>query len=154
MIKINYGLYLNNLLLKFDKSDKDLILKLRRPYYFKRKKALLSYIPSSVHNYLNGKRSVRFSNDGIAISWAKVLVDLGYEVDIISWNDIKFKVDKEYELFICHGGVNFDHIYNQFNKKPKIIYFATGNYWRFHNSQELKRINNFNKKQICRCPNW
>jgi|LakMenEpi03Aug12_release.lakeMendotaPanAssembly.Ray.scaffolds.fasta_scaffold09449_5 glycosyltransferase involved in cell wall biosynthesis len=142
----SYGLILNKLLLRFDKSSNNLILGLRRPYYIKRKKALLSYISSPVHGYLEGKKTVRFSNDGIAISWAIVLTDLGYEVDIISWDDLNFRVNKDYELFVCHGGVNFDYIYSQFKKIPKIIYFATGNYWKFHNNQEVKRINSFNKK--------
>jgi hypothetical protein len=121
MFKANLGLILNKLLFKHDKSSNDLILGLRRPYYLKRKKALLSYIPSSVHSFLEGKKTVRFSNDGIAICWARALTALGYELDIITWNDTNFKIKKDYDLFICHGGVNFDRLYEQFKKIPKII---------------------------------
>lgn len=108
----------------------------------KKKRALLSYLSQPVIDELSGHKSIRFSNDGIATAWPKVLNKLGYEVDIINWDDCSFKFTKKYDVIIGHGGINFSMIQSQMNNDP-FIYFSTGSYWKYHNNKEKERFLDF-----------
>lgn len=108
--------------------------------------ALLSYLPNPVQASLRYEDINQFSNDGLGISWAKVLNSLGYIVDIISWDDTTFIPKKNYDLFVGHGGKNFEYIHKQLNHRTKSIYFSTGSYWKYHNIQEVKRFEDFKSR--------
>ncbi len=112
----------------------------------KSKHALLSYLTQPVVDELQGVATNKFSNDGIARAWPKVLNKLGYTVDIINWDDTKFVPDKDYDLLVCHGAINFDALYKHKASFKKIIYFSTGSYWQFHNKQEKHRFDYFKKR--------
>lgn len=112
----------------------------------KPKRALLSYLPEPIERSFKGQKTVRFSNDGIALAWPKVLNNLGYSVDIVNWDDTDFVPKEDYDLFIAHGAKNFEHIYKNLVDKPKTIYFSTGSYWKFHNQQEEGRFKDFKKR--------
>ena len=114
----------------------------RRP----RKSALLSYLTPPVLAELRGEELVRFSNSGLAVSWVRVLNELGYRVDIIDWDDDSQKLSKDYDLVVLHGGKNFDAISKQLKPSTKIIHYLTGSYWKFNNSQEDQRLKNFYKR--------
>ncbi len=122
---------------------------LKRP---PKKRALLAYLPHTVIAELRGQPTVRFSNEGIGRSWARVLNELDYEVDIISWDDATFTPEKDYELVVFHGGKNFQNIYPNLLGKPKIIHWLTGSYWKFNNEQEDKRRTNFKKRHGVEVP--
>ena len=74
----------------------------------KNKRALVSYLVSPLSN---PPQKIRFSNDGIALNIARALNELGYIVDIVNWDDLNFIPEKKYDLFIGHGGKNFENIY-------------------------------------------
>lgn len=107
------------------------------------KRALLSYVPQPIVNHLNGLPTTKFSNEGIAQAWARVLNELGYIVDIISWDDISFTPVNQYDMLVLHGGVNFSSIYPKLPNKPPVIHFLTGTYWKFNNTAAAKRLADF-----------
>ncbi len=112
----------------------------------KPKHALLSYLTQPVLNKINGEPTSKFSNDGLALSWPKVLNQLGYEVDIINWDDTTFKFPKDYDLVVSHGAINFTELNAQLAASTPYIYFSTGNYWKFHIEQEVKRAADLKKR--------
>lgn len=126
--------------------DKNRVIGFKNRSIKSSKRALLAYLPEHVSRYLNGEKIIRFSNNGIAIGWATVLADMGYEVDVVNWDDLDVSLENSYDIFIPHGAVNFKKIYQQLSKKAKIIHFSTGSYWRFHNKQEERRIQGIYKR--------
>jgi glycosyltransferase involved in cell wall biosynthesis len=119
----------------------------------KPKRALLSYLSQPVLDEINGGSSVRFSNDGLATSWPKILNRIGYIVDIINWDDTDFAFNDNYDLVISHGGINFENISKQLKPTTKYIYFSTGSYWKFHNEQEKNRFREFEIRHGKALPN-
>jgi len=104
------------------------------------KRALLSYINVPLNLPRDDRRRIQFSNYGIARSIVQVLNGLGYTVDVVEWNDLRFLPKRPYELFIGHGGLNFRRIACALPREATKIYFSTGPYWRFFNAQELARF--------------
>jgi len=111
-----------------------------------RGRALLSYLPDPVKDELDGKPENEFSNRGIARTIPRALNELGYIVDIVSWDDKSTPVNKSYDILIQHGGINYDSLRNLVKKSGKKIYFSTGSYWKYHNVAEQKRFDNFKKR--------
>lgn len=109
------------------------------------KRALLSYLPRPILEQLEGTQTIRFSNSGIALSWARVLNELGYSVDIISWDDRSYTPRHSYDLAVFHGGKNFSSLQKKLTPAPPIITFASGSEWHFANQQEDNRIADFAK---------
>lgn len=101
------------------------------------KRALLAYLTEPIAVRPD---TYRFSNDGIARLFPRALNELGYVVDIVEWTDAGFIPSKPYDLFIAHGGINFDKIYSRLSKACTVIYFSSGNYWKFNNEQEDVRL--------------
>lgn len=120
---------------------------------YRKKYALLSYItrPFILSNNSISCNS-QFSNFGIARSIVRVLNELGYIVDIVEWDDIKFQPTKKYDLFIGHGGCNFKHIARRLSKDTMKIYFSTGLYWQEGNRREKERFDNLRKRRNVRLP--
>lgn len=113
---------------------------------WQRKRALLDYLPQPVLDKLNGAQINRFSNSGIAVSWARVLNELGYVVDVVDWQDKKFRPETGYDLVVFHGGKNFTNIYPKRIGDPAVIYFSSGSYWKFNNQAEDARIKDFERR--------
>lgn len=107
------------------------------------KYALLAYLSVPIIENMAGIKARAFSNYGLAVSWANALVQLGYVVDIINWDDTAFVPRRKYDLFVAHGAKNFSAIYQKMPTKIRTIYFSTGSYWRFHNTEEKKRFKYF-----------
>ena len=122
------------------------LLNIRRAGTRPDKHALLSYLDVSIKQYLKHQPTSRFSNDGLAIGWLKVLLQLGYSVDVINWADTTFNFAHKYDLVVSHGGVNFEQLHKQLAADVPYIYFSTGNYWKFHNQQEEKRFADFQQR--------
>jgi glycosyltransferase involved in cell wall biosynthesis len=104
------------------------------------KRALLSYL---VHSFSIPRDDPRFFQH-ISI-WrvpeiVRILNRLGYTVDVIDYRDTTFVPRRKYELFIGHGGINFEKIAQRLPSTTVKIYFSTGCYWRFHNCQEVARF--------------
>ena len=51
---------------------------------------------------------VKFSNRGIAQAIPRVLNEMGYSVDIVNYDNRSWFPDRPYDLFIGHGGINFE----------------------------------------------
>jgi hypothetical protein len=104
------------------------------------KRALLSYLPGPLLVPVSQRDRTMFSNLGIAQYIPRALNELGYEVDIIAWDDEDWLPDRRYDLFIGHGGKNFERISHALPADVTQIYFSTGIYWREWNVREARRI--------------
>jgi glycosyltransferase involved in cell wall biosynthesis len=116
------------------------------------KRALVSYITIPFRIPANDPINIQFSNIGIAHSIVQVLNELGYIVDIIEWNDTKFIPRKHYDLFIGHGGCNWERLVPNLSPEVVKIYFSTGLYWKEHNRREEERFNWLVKRRGVRLP--
>lgn len=113
---------------------------------YRKKQALLSYLCSPVISHLQSSSTFRFSNEGIALAWAEVLNRLGYEVDIINWDDTDSRPANNYDLVIVHGGKNYESLVKKLEPNYKLIYFSTGSYWKFNNQAEEQRLKDFQRR--------
>lgn len=104
------------------------------------KKALLSYITQPFRLPPNHPGNIRFSNNGIARGIVRALNELGYAVDVAEWQDRKFRPVNAYDVFIGHGGCNFESVSRFLPVSIPRIYFSTGSYWRFANDRAELRL--------------
>jgi hypothetical protein len=104
------------------------------------KKALVSYLVGPLLPPSRYRNRTMFSNAGIAQVIPQALNELGYIVDIVPYDEIKWRPVKEYDLFIGHGGINFESISRELPDKTIQIYFSTGIYWKEFNIREARRI--------------
>lgn len=110
------------------------------PMERKTKRALLSYITVPFLLAADDPSNTRFSNIGLARTIVEVLNDLGYVVDIVEYNDTRFRPRHKYDVFLGHGGDNFEKIARVLPSTTAKIYFSTGSYWRIWNELELARV--------------
>ena len=103
------------------------------------KRALLSYLPGPVLDSAVGAAPVAYSNHGIARDTVRVLNEAGYSVDVVKWDDTDSKVYGDYDLWVQHGGANYAQLKGAGVQAERLVYFSTGNYWRFHNAAALAR---------------
>lgn len=80
----------------------------------------------------------------------RILEGLGYDVKVVHWKNTSFIPDRDYDLFIGHGGYNFEQIARHISGAK--IYFSTGSYWRFHNQEERKRFESLERRRGVRLP--
>jgi glycosyltransferase involved in cell wall biosynthesis len=104
------------------------------------KKALVSYLVRPLLPPPSRRNRTMFSNFGIAQNIVQALNELGYAVDIIPYNNVRWRVSENYDLFIGHGGTNYEHIFYQLRNETVKIYFSTGIYWKEFNRREAQRI--------------
>ncbi|MCX5999859.1 MAG: hypothetical protein NTU41_09815, partial [Chloroflexi bacterium] len=104
------------------------------------KQALLSYITAPFRMSDEDPSTSQFSNNGIAKDIVRTLNQIGYIVDIVEWTDTIFAPKKPYDLFVGHGGWNFEHIIASLPPRAKKICFSTGLYWQEHNRREEERF--------------
>ena len=104
------------------------------------KRALLSYL---VHPLLPPpalREKAQFSNRGIAQELARALNELGYTVDVVDYENQRWLPRERYDLFVGHGGVNFQSLSQYLKAGAPKIYFSTGVYWRELNTRAAFRI--------------
>jgi len=99
-------------------------------------RALLSYLPDKVQDLSEYELP---GNRMLANYIPRALNEMGYIVDYIDWKDTKWKRNNDYDLFIGHGGYNFEHVSRQLDS-TKQIYFSSGFYWQLFNYLELQRF--------------
>lgn len=132
-------------------SIKNIIIKYKnRPIfnYFKTKydkKALLSYIV-----YPFRETSLRHTNYYEAIRWANTLNELGYQVDIINFDNYPQRLElSQYDLICGFGDVFQAYFESGIRKKIITIYYGTGMHVCHQNSISLARIRDvYNKKGV------
>jgi glycosyltransferase involved in cell wall biosynthesis len=106
-------------------------------------KALVSYLIDPLIPPPSLRNRTQFSNRGLAQYIPRALNELGYSVDIVNYDTKDPKIKHSYDLFLGHGGINFEAICRQIDGDPIKIYFSTGIYWREFNLRESERLMNF-----------
>lgn len=104
------------------------------------KRALLSYLVLPILPPRLFRDRVRFGNRGAAQEIARAINELGFKIDIINLDNTTFRVKKKYNLFIGHGGINYEYISRQLPEDTIRIYYSTGPYWKKLNEEEAKRF--------------
>ena len=111
------------------------------------KKALVSYLVHELTPPPDKRDTCNFSNAGIAQYLPRALNELGYSVDIVNFDNRQFLPVKKYDLFIGHGGINFESIEKKLDPLCTKIYFSTGIYWKeWNRAEEERRIALQNRK--------
>jgi glycosyltransferase involved in cell wall biosynthesis len=111
------------------------------------KRALLSYIIHPFFIHRGDTRFLRNINIWHAHEIVRVLNRLGYVVDVIDYRDTGFIPDRPYDLFLSHGGINFEILARQLPASTKKIYFTTGSYWKYQNEQEKARLTDLRQRR-------
>jgi len=104
------------------------------------RRALVSYLPFPLLPPKARRERVMFSNKGIAQEIPRALNELGYVVDIIDYRNSTWRPKKGYDLFIGHGGYNFERLACLLGDNIPSIYFATGVYWKEQNQRLASRL--------------
>ena len=108
-----------------------------------RGRALVSYVPGPVLDCALGISPLAFSNHGIARELVRVLNSAGLEVDVVDYRDAEPFVGGSYDVWIQHGGVNYEALKAAGNGSDRLVYFSTGSYWRFNNESSETRAEAF-----------
>ncbi len=106
----------------------------------KNKRALVSYITMPFRLRPGHPDHIRFSNNGIARNMVRALNELGYVVDVVEWSDTKFTPKRKYDLFLGHGGTNWEALTGHLPAEIPKIYFSSGTYWEHLNHAEEARF--------------
>lgn len=118
----------------------------------KNRRALLSYIVHPFYIPEDDPRFFNHTNIWHAHAIVQVLNRMGYVVDVMDYRDLGELPRRDYDLFIGHGGVNFEHICRALPESVPKLYFTTGSYWRFHNQQEELRFADLERRRGARLP--
>jgi glycosyltransferase involved in cell wall biosynthesis len=103
------------------------------------KKALVSYV---VHPFIISEKEmsrVPHTNPFECLDLVSILLDAGYEVDVIDWTNTKFVPKRRYNLFI-DVMENIERLTPLLPKECVKIFYITGAHWKFQNSAEQTRI--------------
>jgi hypothetical protein len=115
--------------------------------YFKTqhsKNALLSYI---THPFTKGQY-FSHTNYFEAMSHAKILNELGYNVDVIDY-DYQGEIDfSKYDLLVGFGDAFNQYFESGINKKIITIYYGTGMHVCHQNHATLKRLRDVYLKKV------
>jgi hypothetical protein len=104
------------------------------------RRALVSYLVLPLLPPPALRERVVFSNRGIAQQLVQGLNELGFAVDIVNSDNLTFRPTVPYDLFLGHGGRNFEAISRALRPGTRQLYFATGIYWREFNAREARRF--------------
>jgi glycosyltransferase involved in cell wall biosynthesis len=103
-------------------------------------RALLSYMTDPFVLPADHPDHLVFSRFGLAKCIAQALLDLGFDVDVISVDEMSFRSNEAYDLAVISGGVNFDALSRNVLGSSRLVYFSTGSHWAFHNEAEVGRF--------------
>ncbi|MEK7751619.1 MAG: hypothetical protein AAB654_06850 [Acidobacteriota bacterium] len=103
-------------------------------------RALLSYMVSPLLPPPRWRDKVLFSNRGLAQEIPRALNELGYELDILHYENTAWTPKRHYDLFVGHAAYNFCRIAEALGESAVRIYFSTGIYWREWNRREAERF--------------
>ena len=105
------------------------------------KRALLSYIVYPFRYRMKNTHTNHYE----AITWGKILDELGYQVDITQYDDKSIDVSN-YDVICGFGEVFFRCIYTA-DCRAKMIFYSTGRENCLQNYETLKRIKNVHEKK-------
>jgi glycosyltransferase involved in cell wall biosynthesis len=103
-----------------------------------KKNALLSYIVYPFREEIKNNHS----NHRECFTIAEILNELGYNVDVINYNNTTFLPAKKYDLVIDNHS-NLERLKDYFNADTRKIFHATNGHWLYQNSVEYARYNEF-----------
>ena len=107
------------------------------------KKALLSYITTPFKKGVLNSHTNYFE----ALTWAKILNELGYQVDIIDYNRFSKRIKIEKYDVICGFGEVFEKYIYTPKARAKTIIYATGMHNCWQNHITLKRLKDVYEKK-------
>lgn len=108
-----------------------------------RGRALVSYVPGPVLDGALGISPRAFSNEGIVREMVRVLNNMGLAVDLVHYRDTVPFVGGLYDVWVQHGGFNYESLRAAGNRAERLVYFSSGSYWRFHNESSEARAEAF-----------
>ena len=108
-----------------------------------RGRALVSFVAGSLPADAARGRSLWFNPNGASLEIVRALNELGFVVDMVSFNDTDFRPTRPYDVFIGHASYNFRQIVEALPAHVPRAYYSTGSYWRFFNSENAKRYDRF-----------
>ena len=111
-----------------------------------RGRALFSYLTQPLLPPTRFRDRVLFSPFGIAQEIPRALNELGYSVDIVSFDNTRWLPRSNYDVFIGHGAVNFERLAQALDPQTKKIYFASGLYWKEYNQRAAERMYDFTRR--------
>jgi glycosyltransferase involved in cell wall biosynthesis len=117
-----------------------------------RRRALLAYL---VHPLLPPRclrDRVMFSNRGLAQEWVRALNRLDFAVDVVGWSNSRWTPDRQYDLFVGHGGVNFSRIADCLPAATVKIYFGTGLHQGVQNQRAAARSEDLRRRRGIEVP--
>jgi glycosyltransferase involved in cell wall biosynthesis len=102
------------------------------------KNALLSYI---IYPF-TGPMQNSHSNHRECYTMVEILSELGYNVDVINWNNNAFTPSKKYDLVIDNHN-NLERLLPYLDGQAKKIFHATNAHWLSQNSVEYSRAEDY-----------
>lgn len=114
---------------------------------FRNNWALVSYIKEPIIYLKDDAKEL----DGHSNKWesreiALILRSKGFNVEVVDWNDSKFRIKKNYKIVVDVGS-NFADWHNELNPNCKRWLHLTGSYPTFQNNAEKERINALKKRK-------
>ena len=111
----------------------------------KRKTALFSYIPNSLL-IQDQKLLTGHSNKWESREIAHILFNMGYDIDAISWLDLDFIPQKQYDIiFDIH--MNLSRLDKYSGENTIKLLHCTGSAPLYQNQAEIKRVEEVNKRK-------
>lgn len=104
------------------------------------RRALVSYLMHPLLLPARFRHKLLFSPFGIAQEIPRALNEMGYAVDIVAFDNIHWRPRGGYDLFIGHGGINFERLADAVGPSATKIYFASGLYWKEWNRRVAERL--------------
>jgi len=111
-----------------------------------KKWALLSYLSSSLLLPDNSPILLSHSNTWECREIGRILLDMGYGIDAINWDDMKFVPKREYDVVfdICY---NLARLSDKFGSGTIRLLHCTGSDPYYQNAAEMKRVEAVNKRR-------
>ena len=137
LLKRRANHYSYNLVSKKPLEDSEIVIENFFETEYK-KNALLSYI---IYPF-SGKIQNNHSNHRECFIIAEILKELGYNVDVINWNNTTFLPVKKYDVVIDNHN-NLERLSPYFTESTMKIFHATNTHWLYQNSIEYGRYYDF-----------
>jgi glycosyltransferase involved in cell wall biosynthesis len=117
-----------------------------------RGRALISYLAQPCWEGLGGITSAfrGHSNKWESFAIARAFAGMGYDVDVINWDDQKFTPHDGYDV-VFDIYVNHQYYWWRVEKSTPLILHLTGSYARYHNAAELRRLTELEQRRQVRC---
>lgn len=117
------------------------------------KRALLAYIVDPIHKEkFIGNLKFYFSNNGAPLCMLQALNELGYIVDVIEYNNLKFQPKEKYHLFFFHGYEIYEALKPKLGNNVVSIAFETTAYYKPMLEKIRERITYFKQRHNLNLP--